>query len=556
MKALFLALVMPLAVFAREFFPDGDRDRSREVRSAVEAARLSGGGEIRFAKGEYHFYDSAPMDFYVSNHDNPRPRGVFLPVTNVSNLVVSGDGAEFVFHGEGIALALIDTKNVKIKGIGVDWASPYYTETDFIRFDAGRPVIRSNQRDFVLGADAEGIFSVSEGWRRKPRLAGIFARDTRQFLGFVWFSGKAADLGSGVFRLEDDWSGGKFFRPLKPGDIVLLRDPYRPNPALFAYRADDTVFEDTVVHSSAGMGLIAQRSRNVTVRGSRKAADGTAGSFARPRTGRFTSSQADATHFSNCAGLITVENCLFEGMCDDAINVHSTCLMIEKEFSRRHIVCRYKHKQSVGFEVFLPGERLRCIKGRTLENSDGTVKVSAVEMKGEDLVELVLSAPLPEGYGVGDAVENADWQPSVRFAGNIVRYSVPRATLFTTPGKIVCENNLFDNVSGQAVHMSADAWDWYESGACGDITVRNNVFRDCMLNSGLGVIQIKPNVKEPGNQKKRYHRNILIENNVFDQFKGPLLYARSVSNLLWRANKVLRKGGYDISYSEDVKIEE
>jgi hypothetical protein len=133
---------------------------------------------------------------------------------------------------------------------------------------------------------------------------------------------------------------------------------------------------------------------------------------------------------------------------------------------------------------------------------------------------------------------------------------VPRATLFTTPGKIVCENNLFDNVSGQAVHMSADAWDWYESGACQDIVIRGNIFRDCMLNSGKGVIQITPNVKELHNQKKRYHRNIVVENNVFDQFKGPLVYARSVSNLVWRANKVVRKGGYDLSFVEAVKIEE
>ena len=77
-----------------------------------------------------------------------------------------------------------------------------------------------------------------------------------------------------------------------------------------------------------------------------------------------------------------------------------------------------------------------------------------------------------------------------------------------------------------------------------------------MLNSGRGVIQITPNVKEPWNQRKRYHRNILIEGNVFDQHKSPLLYARSVSNLVWRANRVLQKGGYDLSYAEDVKIED
>lgn len=34
--------------------------------------------------------------------------------------------------------------------------------------------------------------------------------------------------------------------------------------------------------------------------------------------------QADATHFSGCKGKITSCNGLYEGMMDDAINVHGT----------------------------------------------------------------------------------------------------------------------------------------------------------------------------------------------------------------------------------------
>jgi hypothetical protein len=140
-----------------------------------------------------------------------------------------------------------------------------------------------------------------------------------------------------------------------------------------------------------------------------------------------------------------------------------------------------------------------------------------------------------------------------------VRLSVPRATLFTTPGKVVCSGNLFDNVSGQAIHMSADAWDWYESGACSDISICSNVFRNCMLNSGRGVIQITPNVKEPWNQRKRYHRNILVEGNTFDCGDIPLVWAWSVSNFVWRANTVRRPSGaktepFIFEHSDDIRL--
>ena len=98
--------------------------------------------------------------------------------------------------------------------------------------------------------------------------------------------------------------------------------------------------------------------------------------------------------------------------------------------------------------------------------------------------------------------------------------------------------------------------DWYESGACEDVTIRRNVFRDCLLVRGKGVIQINPNVKDLKAQRRRYHRNVVIEENVFEQMRGPLLYARSVSNLVWRANRTTGAKGFDVDFCDDVKIEE
>ena len=559
--ALATATLAVASVF--EFSPKGDSDRSAEVQAALNEVQKTG-GELHFAHGDYHFYSPVKMDFYVSNHDNENPHRVFVPITNATDVALVGEGAEFILHGEGIAVALVDTRRVTVKGIGVDWAAPYYTETRVVRLDGDRPVIRPALPEFKLLVDGKGLLrSDSEGFVRTPRLAAIFAADDRRFLQFFWFPGQVTDLKDGTYRFENRWKeplsepkNGSLRRPMAVGDLVLLRDPHRPNPAVFLYRAHDSLLEDVAVHSSAGMGVIAQRSENVTCRGSGKPLDYRAGSFARKGSGRFTSSQADATHFSNCRGQIVVENCLFEGMCDDAINVHSTCLRIEKVYARDHLLCKYMHKQAVGFEVFLPGEKLRAIRSRTLENAPTTVQVSAVEMKAVDLVELKLSDPLPDGFGVGDAVENADWQPSVDFRNNIVRLSVPRATLFTTPGKVTCEGNLFESISGQAVHISADAFDWYESGSCQDVTIRNNVFRDVHRNSGKGVIQINPNVKDLPGQNVRYHRNIVIENNLFEQKRGPLLFARSVENLIWRQNQVHGNNSFDIEYCEGVQIQD
>lgn len=550
MTGLLLALAVTIV-------PRGDADMTAELMGAVDKVRAAGGGEIRLEDGDYHFRSPQAMRFYVSNHDNPMPRNVFLPITNVTDLTIVCDGrAEFIFHGEGIGVGFMDTRNVKMRGVGVDWDRPYFNEVDVEEVGKdGRIVISADPRQFPLELDENGrLISVGEGWKKDPRILEFWDGEKLSRIGGTGFDGKAEALGGNRFRIRRVIPQAGFIRPLRKGDYATMRSPWRPSPAVHLYRAHDTLIEDCVIRASAGMGLIAQRCENVTVRGTGKPLDKRAGAFARPCTGRRLSLQADATHFSNCKGLVTVENCLFEGMNDDAINVHSTCLRIERVDSPTRILCGYKHNQSVGFEVFLPGENVRAIKARTMEPVEKFVKVVSAEMVAPDRVLLTLDASLPGGCTVGDAVENADWQPAVVFRGNHVRNSSPRATLFTTPGKIVCEDNIFEHISAQAIHMSADTWFWYESGGCRDVLIRNNVFRNVCILRGKGVVQIDPNVQDLPAQKARYHRNVVIEGNLFEQDKGPLLFARSVSNLVWRANKVVGKAdGFDVKFCDDIK---
>jgi hypothetical protein len=115
---------------------------------------------------------------------------------------------------------------------------------------------------------------------------------------------------------------------------------------------------------------------------------------------------------------------------------------------------------------------------------------------------------------------------------------LPRGSLFATPGKIVCEDNLFSSVSGAAVLIAADANNWYETGACRDMTLRNNIFRNCTVKGGKGVIQITPKVPRLEDQKERYHRNIQIVGNRFTGCPKPKLFAVSASHVVLRENLI------------------
>lgn len=481
-----------------EITPDGTNDMTRVVLEAVNAAMP--GGLVEFGEGEYHFYASSArlMDVYISNHDQELPRRVQLPICGARGLRVRGlgKGAKFIFHGESTGIMLVDSERVEFADISLDWAEPPIGEAKIAAFDGnGAPLVEWVVRAFDGEGNARMLWD-AQTHAIKPDTGDVFS-----------------------------------ISQAAVGDFISFRSWSRPSPAICLYRAREVAMYNVVVHSAHGMGLLAQRSEDISWN--------MGGVY--PREGCICSTKADATHFSNCRGEIFVRGARFEGMMDDAINVHSTCLGIVGKPAPNNIRCRYMHPQAIGFEVFEPGERLRFIRSRTLENGPECV-VAAVEREDARHVVLTLDDDGREAlaeYGEGDAVENADWQPSVQFIENTVRNNRARAALFTTPGTVFVEGNTFDHVSGSAILFAGDAANWYESGACEDVLIHGNTFKDCLTSQYqfcTAVIAVAPTVSDLEAQKRPYHRNIRVIGNTFDCPGAKLYDGVSVEGVVWKDN--------------------
>ena len=493
----FIVSAFAAAVSDAAISPAGTNDMTQAIADAISACKS--GGKVELKEGEYHFYaeHAREMDFFISNHDQPRPRRVQLAIDGARDfsLVGLGKGAKFIFHGVSTGILVIDSSWVRLENLQFDWAVPPIGEARISGFKAdGSPEL-----DFrVHGCNGLG----------NARM--LWDGDTH-----------AIKPGTGdVFEMSQ----------AEVGDTISFRTWTRPAPAICLYRADGVEFKDVVIHSAHGMGLLAQRSSDIAWRGG--------GVY--PREGCFCSTTADATHFSNCKGLVSVTGARFEGMMDDAINIHATCLRIEGKPDSKRIRCRYVHDQAYGFEVFAPGETLRFIRARTLENGP-EAKVSSVEMEDERTVVIALDREIAD-YGVGDAVENADWQPEVEFNGNVVRNNRARAALFTTSRRVVARDNTFDHVSGSAILFAGDASNWYESGACTDVEISGNRFLDCLTSPYQfcnAVITVSPSVPDLKAQKTPYHRNIRIFGNEFNCPGAKLWDAISVDDVEWRDNRII-----------------
>ena len=533
-------------------------DCTAEFLRQVRETSAAGGGTVELAKGTYHFRhgSATPIEVYVSNHDQPMPRKVQLPFEGITNVTVNGNGSLFLFHGETSAFLLRNCSGVTLRGIAIDWADPCILEGRIVATPPGGTEIAVDRTKFPCRVENGHVVLFGDGWEHpkfvESKMFDGVTHEVVPLSGDVLDDGSARELPSGNLLLKTEYAkagvnrGGKGG---KPGDVVCLRSytadgMKRPCPPVIVTRSKDTVLEDVIVHSGFGMGVICQMSENFTWRGTKDADAKTSGMFPRAGTGRYASANADASHFSNVKGLVVEENCWFEGMMDDAINVHSTCMAITNVLSATRIRCRYMHPQAIGFDVFNPGDALRFITGDTLETGPET-KVVSVERHGARELTLTLADPLPDGFGAGDAVENADYQPSVVFRGNVVTRNRARGSLFTTPKPVLVESNRFELVSGCAILFAGDAHYWYESGACRDVKVRGNVFSNCLTSAWShgfcnGIISAYPIVHEPARQRKRYHGNIVIEDNLFHTFDATLFFAISTENAVWRNNRVIR----------------
>lgn len=492
----------------------------------------------------YTINQTIDKELYISNHDQTNPKKVAFYYENLHNIVIDGKGQNLVFHGTILPFVVKNCSNLTLRNFSIDFATPYLrqlqiTEVDSLHnsvkarlYPEGNYKIHDNKLSFT-----------GEDYEEKPFGGMVFSPD--KHLAYrradVSFSPtKIVELAPNEFYIE-----GMGKSPyLQVGERFVLRTYSRPTPAIFVTESKNITLENIAVHNVQGMGLLAQLTENMTLDKFRVAIE--------EGSERFFTTQADATHFSACKGKIRSVNGLYEGMADDAINVHGTYLKVITRENDYTIKAQYMHPQSCGFLWGNKGDQVQFVAAKTMETiGDKTYKIHQIKAVdkptevGAKIFEITFDKPLPAEVKPDNAcgVENLTWTPKVLFKNNIVRNNRARGALFSTPKKVVCSNNLFDHTHGAAILLCGDCNGWYETGACRNVSIKNNHFVNALTANYQftnAIISIYPEIPNLEAQQKYFHSNIRIENNLFETFDEPILYAKSVENLIYRNNKIIK----------------
>ena len=532
--------------------PDSGENASPLIAKALQTIAAETKGNtvtILLPKGRYDFYPdgASEREYYISNHDQDNPKMVGLSFEQMQNMVFDGQGSEFIFHGRMLPVSLVGSDNCTLKNFSIDFENPHISQVKILKNDTINGLITYEVAPWVQYEIRDSNFvAKGEGWEHIPRSGIAFEGATKRLVYTT------SDIAVATRRvkeiaprqIEATWRNKK----LIPGTVVAMRGWGRPTPGVFLYHDTDTKLENIQVHYAEGMGLLAQMSENITL-------DGFSVCLRGADDPRYFTTQADATHFSGCKGLIRSVNGLYENMMDDAINVHGTYLKVQKRIDDRTLLGEYMHPQSYGFEWGRPGDSVQFINSRTMEVLGASNRIASIQAADKPdehgakqfriTFEQPVDASISEAGTFG--IENLTWTPEVYFADNVIRNNRARGSLFSTPRRTVVERNLFDHTSGTAILLCGDCNGWFETGACHDVLIRENRFVNALTNQFQftnAVISIYPEIPDLKGQRLYFHSGIVIEDNVFEMFDQPVLYAKSVDGLVFRRNQIHQNHDY------------
>ena len=466
---------------------------------------------------------------YISNND-PSMKRIAFQLQDVKDFTVDGNGTVLLFSGHISPFNLERCSGITVKDLTIDFKRAFVSEGRITA--VGKGFFEVQFPDYYETTFREGNLVFRDENKETYPYSSLLEFDSaRKEVAYhvhdywIWTeSSQAEEVGPGRFRFHRaDYGDGTV------GNVLAFGASYRNNPAFTLLDCDGFNLVDVKLYNCCGMGVIAQSSKDIELL--RMDVEPTPGSD------RVISISADATHFVNCKGYIRMIDCIFRGQKDDATNVHGWYMAVEKVLAKDRLLLRWRNSGQYGIEFIKPGMTLELVDSQTME-SYSRMKVKSVEYLNCEYTEVTFDGELTDKTQPGDVVAEDDAYPDVLISGCYIGNNRARGLLIGSRGKVVIEKNTFHS-PGTAILFEGDGRYWYEQSGVRDVVIRDNVFDNCMYGSatwGNAVISVGSGI--PDKEHSRYHKNILVENNVFKGFDHRIVNLYCVDGFTFRNNRL------------------
>lgn len=504
--------------------------------------------QLVLEKGRYDF-------FGTSCFDGKDITTIAFDIKHKKNLIIDGQGAEFIFHGQVTPFKLTESSNVRIQNLVIDWDRPYNSQGTIVGLSDTYVDIQVDGDKYPFEIVRDSVYFLGEGWRKpivseytniyEPKRLDIAYQTRDNPLGRDFYQAKVTQNTDGSLRFHTRPA----YNPVIGSQIVFFHGRYIADGILIM-QSKDVALENITIYHTLSCGVSGYKSENISL----KKVD----IITNSAKGRAFSTIADATHFNGCKGDILFDNCEVSGAGDDYMNIHgmyANVVAIEGDSS----VLVAPNGRYIGF---VSGEQAWVLDTATMVKTNVLFVNDQQSIYGSDghivNYRIAFSKNIRKLIKVGDLLENKDKTASLTVRNcRMLKKNRGRSILVSSPGTVRIENNYF-NTAGAAILIEGDIELWNESGAVRDVLIQNNMFENCYTSGdnisdypwgwGEAVISITPSVKPKSIDARPYHENIRIYNNQFRHFDYAILFARSVKGLAFHDNKLVRTYDYEPYY--------
>ena len=462
----------------------------------------------------YHIYakDTVEVcdDSYVALRAlDTKSFNVFVLIKDKKNVTIDFGGATLVMHGK-IQPFLIDSSvNVTIKNCNVTYDRPPFTEAEILEYTPECVRIRLNKLCPCRLEDGR-LIPYSDTWENlrlnyKGKFYQVFDPVTR----------KGCGIGLGVMgnhiELEPDWPytpvpfvaeadgddillKGNIPEYYQAGKILIITHELRSLSSVFAVDSKDLKLENYRILSGWGMGIYTYRTENITLDHFVMTHD--------EKSPCIIANAADGLHTFGTSGTIEIRNSIFEGMIDDAINIHSNFRTVQS-VSGNVIYSHLASCEKQAIDLYRVGDEIAVYRGKTMEETARYV-ITKIEDAGNNVKKFTVDRPVSE-HADGDLIESLTANCDVNIENCIFGKANSHMRL-QTRGKFVMRNCEIE----LPLLLSGDASFWFESGPLTDFTVEG-----CRFIGGRALVALRSEIM-PSEAAPYYHRNLKILNNEFD----------------------------------------
>ena len=513
-----------------------------DIQAMIENAYARGEREITIPRGAYRLWPKEGKRGHVQ-------------FENMCDFTVNAYGVVFLYqdvHKHGILIRR--SEGITVRGLSSDYEETIFTQCKIVAIDPDRQYYDMEVDEGYACFDAEDVVSAD-------RVAGRFygGTDGRLVPGTSprSFALKQMELLGGrrirfhmpVLPFENNLRIGDYFCPMRS-----KMTPYGINMSISESGAN--TFEDCTLWSSPISCIAECYSEGGSTYRNLKIVPGPKPLGATHE--RIISMSGDAFHLTALRKGPLIENTVFSGINDDGINIHGIYAAVDTVLSPNKLIIanhgRFDYR--AGDELRIYDEELRiidrvkvasarCITGEYKPEEPLCVKAPYATFHVYFYYEVTLERPVKAARG--NWLVNASCiGEGFIFRGCTFHNITPRGALIKSSNGIV-ENCVFDGCSAGGVKIIPE-FEWLECDYSTNVTVRNNLFRNCgFVGNYHGAA-----MTVDGHEAVEHHR-IVIENNIFENNYNRDLHIACVqdavikNNTFGLQNPVCRPTGKDLA---------